>query len=341
MIKQTTDGQYVKCKICSEVGQDYEAIDLSEHIRNDHAITIAEYRKNYPSSPINWKEVPTEEKNKQMRDSDEDTIKQKMRERFMKGRSDPDIPELDPEFKENILAEIRKFEEETSDELLTIGQKLEKYPECAEKDNARFLIRQCAILQKEYMAHKKRMIDSNILVSEDEKQKAKIVLDSISQLKDIMKSLEHAYIASLEHEDVVAIYGEEQEKVRKFIQSNIGEFSFRCENCHHILNAGGLDKWYFEYEDEERDTKYHVWSRELWFLWKKAIIPYWIVPFILRVGILGPIYTYRKRNNLSTESALNKMGITWEELEEQEVEYKKALELYEDEEYTEYKEKYE
>lgn len=339
MDKQTVDGQFVKCEICEESGDNYESIDLSEHIRDKHATTVAKYRKDYPSAPINWKEVPLQERiDKNIED---DPIKQKMRSRIKEGRSSPNIPELDQEFKEKILSEIERFEEETSKELLSIEEKLKKYPECAEKDNARFLIRQCGILQQEYMEHKKRMVNANILVSEDEKQKAKIVLDSISQLKDIMKSLEHAYIAALEHEDVVSIYAEEQEKIRKFIQANIGEFSFRCDNCHHILEAGGLDKWYYQYEDEERDTKYHIWSRELWFLWKRRIIPYWIIPFVLRIGILGPIYTFRKRNNLGTERAMNVLGITWEDLKTEEEEYQIALQTYEDEECEEFNKFYE
>jgi len=320
--KITTSDRLVKCKICT----DFEAVDLMDHIGEYHAITIEDYLRDYPDALISYQQKPPPEDDPL---SPNEKMKKGMSDRMESGGKSgwgPKMPTICLEVKQQLLDEISKYEAESKDDMLSLEEKLRKYPECPQKDSARVLIRVSKIIQLQLFAYKKWMVETDQLVSEGEKYKSKIMLDTMSQLKDIMQSLDKVYIANLEHEDVAKIYEEEQESVELFIQDNIGEFSFRCDNCHHIIDAGGLDKWYYEYEDEDKDTKYHVWSRELWFLWKKKIIPYWIIPFVLRTGILGVLYTYQTRSGASDiNAAMNKLHLPWKELEEQEKKYKEIL----------------
>jgi len=330
--KPKTSDRLVACRICHH--PPYEAVDLTEHIRDYHAITVEEYKKDFPDAPISWKDKDIEEDEKKYIDR----MKEQMDERF-RGGAGILRAKIDPQTREKILSEIEKFEKERETSLHNIEEALRKYPETEAKERARSLIGQCRTLEIKYFALQKMALDRDELVSEAEMNISKMVLQTVGTLKDMLKVLEQEYQTELAHEDTVKIYQEEQRKIKEFVQQNIGEFSFRCNNCHHILEAGGLDKWYYEYENEDKDTKYHVWSRELWFLWEKGIIPYWIIPFVLRTGVLGVLYTYRKRNNIDNmDSALKKLGISWEDLEKQEEQYKEILQEWEEKELKEYKE---
>jgi len=194
----------------------------------------------------------------------------------------------------------------------------------AVRDNPTYLasncvVHNCRIEWKSYMAFKRQLIDMRTFTSDFERDKHSSIMAALDHLRDAMKQLNIFYKEGQEQEKTSDIVYKVFDDMERFVQSHVGEFSFRCKNCNHIIEAGGLPKVYYEYTDEKGDTQYHVWSERLYKLFKKGIIEYWTIPYIFNQGILSVIYTFMIRNSIKdTDIGLRQFGFTWEQLEKEE-----------------------
>ena len=122
-------------------------------------------------------------------------------------------------------------------------------------------------------------------------------IERISEKKAIVqKTLDEQREKRAEKLDVVGLHEEMIKRAKATIKSNIGEHTFRCEQCKAIVNAQGLPHWAIETSTRQDGEKiYHVFSSELWSLVKENKIPIHYMSFSLRTSVEGLLETAKAR----------------------------------------------
>jgi hypothetical protein len=96
--------------------------------------------------------------------------------------------------------------------------------------------------------------------------------------------------------DVVDLFSKTMKDAENFVKENIGEHTFRCNNCGTIVQADGLPHYAIMTEtDDNKDKIYHIYSKEAAHLVKNGVIPLHVMAFILRTSPEGIIYTMKQR----------------------------------------------
>ena len=134
------------------------------------------------------------------------------------------------------------------------------------------------------------------------------MLESIQTLTDkmskIQSALDQAKEASRTGQDVHDLHKKEVDAAAEFVKQNAGEFSFKCKTCQTIVTSGGLPHWAI-ISVEGNEVKYHIWSRELFRLVKKGLMPLHYMAFALHTSLEGLKYTAELRGEKLPEFDIN------------------------------------
>lgn len=150
-------------------------------------------------------------------------------------------------------------------------------------------------LQIEYQVVHVRNVKMGRLEAEP-LQMLKIMKSIAEQITYLQKSLNETLEKFEKISNVVDLHRETLDDIEKYIQENIGEFTFRC-SCGAIVNSQGLPHWAIEKHDEPTgEKKYFIFSPELWFLYSKGLIPLAYIAFVLRTSVEGVLLTAKERN---------------------------------------------
>ncbi len=127
--------------------------------------------------------------------------------------------------------------------------------------------------------------------------------------------------------DVVDLHAETMQAAEDFIKSHAGEFSFRCQKCGTIVNSMGLPHFAFMTEADKTtgEVIYHVFSPELWYLYRKKQVSLHQLAFILRTSPEGILVTADMRGEYGTKVLIENVPM----LEEEEEKLKRLLKGFE------------
>lgn len=136
------------------------------------------------------------------------------------------------------------------------------------------------------------------------------------QVSSLQRTLDTLLDKRKKIKDVTDLHGETMDAAEKFITSHIGEFSHRCNKCGTIVNTMGLPHFAIMTEkNDKNEVVYHVFSPELWFLYRKGLIPLHYLALILRTSPEGILLTAEQRKEYGAQVLREDMKML--ELEEE------------------------
>lgn len=123
-----------------------------------------------------------------------------------------------------------------------------------------------------------------------------------SQVSSLQSSLDGALEKRKKVKDVVDLHDETMRDAEEFIKSHVGEFSFRCQGCNAIVSTHGLPHFAIMTEkDDKNEIVYHVFSPEMWYLFRKNLLPLHYIAFILRTSPEGVLLTAEQRGEYGAQ----------------------------------------
>lgn len=126
----------------------------------------------------------------------------------------------------------------------------------------------------------------------------KNIQDFAIKISKVQDALNNAKAAQRAGEDIHDLHNKEVEACAEFVRENAGEFTFKCETCKSIINAGGLPHWAFIIDNDTKgELIYHVWSREMFYMVKKGKMPLYHMAFALQTSIEGLMATAELRGD--------------------------------------------
>ena len=147
------------------------------------------------------------------------------------------------------------------------------------------------------------------------------------QVASLQSSLDGALDKRKKIKDVVDLHAETMNAAEEFIRSHIGEFNFKCKKCGTIVDAQGLPHFAIMTElDDQGEIVYHVFSSELWFLFRKKLIPLHYLAFVLRTSPEGVLITAIQRKEYGSQVLQEDMKM----LENEEEQLKTLFKEYQD-----------
>ena len=124
-------------------------------------------------------------------------------------------------------------------------------------------------------------------------------LELISKNADRIKMLERELCEMRDKKEseknLVSIHKEVIEEAGKFIKNNVGLFSFKCKTCGEIVMTDGLPHWALFKGEYKNNPYFFIWSKELWLLVKRGILPIHLMAFALKTSIQGLKFTCKVR----------------------------------------------
>lgn len=135
------------------------------------------------------------------------------------------------------------------------------------------------------------------------------------QVASLQKTLDALRDKRQQIRDVTDLHAETMKEAEEFIKSHLGEFTFNCRKCGAIVNSQGLPHFAImtEKDDQSGETTYHIFSKEIWYLYQKKLIPLHYAAFILRTSPEGFLITAKKRGEYGSGPALEDMNIVEQE----------------------------
>ncbi len=132
------------------------------------------------------------------------------------------------------------------------------------------------------------------------------------QVTILQKSLNETLEKFEKISGVADLHEETMDEISNYVQEHIGEYSFKCDQCGNVIDAQGLPHWAIEKRTEPTGEKtYFVFSPEMWYAYKKGILPLHIMAFFLRTSIEGILITAERRGE--KKSKIEEEAITQEE----------------------------
>lgn len=136
--------------------------------------------------------------------------------------------------------------------------------------------------------------------SDEEDAENTTLLKEMRAISQQVASLQGALDSTLDKrkkiKDVVDLHEETMKAAEEFIKSHMGEFTFRCSKCSTIVDTQGLPHFAIKTElDEGGEIVYHIFSHELWYLFRKQLLPLHYLAFILRTSPEGILVTAEMR----------------------------------------------
>lgn len=123
-----------------------------------------------------------------------------------------------------------------------------------------------------------------------------------AQVASLQTSLDGALDKRKKIKDVVDLHDETMNTAEEFIKSHTGEFQFRCSKCSTIVNSQGLPHFAIMTEkDDKNEIIYHVFSPELWFLYRKKLVSLYLTAFVLRTSPEGVLLTAEQRKEYGAQ----------------------------------------
>lgn len=192
----------------------------------------------------------------------------------------------------------------TRDKMLAEG-----YPDCGALNEFLFWSTMSRRLQINYQRIHAKLIRKDGIEAENAEN-----IDMLKQMREIseqVSSLQKTLDALREKrqqiKDVVDLHAETMRSAEEFIKGHLGEFTFFCKKCGSVVNSQGLPHFAImtEKDDQSGETIYHIFSKELWYLYQKKLILLHYVAFILRTSPEGFLITAQKRGEYGAQVALD------------------------------------
>lgn len=143
------------------------------------------------------------------------------------------------------------------------------------------------------------------------------------QVSSLQRSLDGVLDKRKKIKDVVDLHDETMNAAEKFIESHIGEFTFKCKKCGTIVDIQGLPHFAIMTElDDTGEIIYYIFSPELWFLFRKKLIPLHYLAFALRTSPEGIVVTAIKRKEYGSQILQEDMKMLENEEEQLKVLFK-------------------
>lgn len=208
----------------------------------------------------------------------------------------------------------------------------EGYPDCATLNEFLFWTTMSRRLQINYQRIHAKLINKDGVEAEEAENLdiLKEMRDISAQVATIQKSLDAMLEKRRQIKDVTDLHAETMKDAEAFIKSHIGEFSFNCKKCGTIVNSQGLPHFAImtEKDDSSGETIYYTFSKEIWYLYQKKLIPLQYAAFILRTSPEGFLITAKARGEYGSGPALEDINI----IEKEENELKKLRKEFDDRE---------
>ncbi len=167
-------------------------------------------------------------------------------------------------------------------------------------------------------------------VSEDEAENMGLLKEmrAVSeQLASLQRTLDSLLDKKKKVKDVVDLHTETMDAAEEFIKTHTGEFQFFCRKCGSIVDTQGLPHFAIMTEkDDKSRIIYHVFSPELWFLYRKKQLPLHYLALILRTSPEGILITAEQRKECGAQVSRNDMQM----LEAEEEALNKLIKEYND-----------
>ena len=203
------------------------------------------------------------------------------------------------------------------------------YPDCSTLNEFLFWVTMSRRLQINYQRIHAKLMHKEGISAEDAENvpMLKEMRDISEQVGSLQKALDALREKRQQIKDVVDLHAATMKGAEEFIKTHIGEFSWKCQKCNSIVNSQGLPHFAImtEKDDQGGETIYHIFSKELWYLYQKKLIPLHYVAFILRTSPEGFLITAQKRGEWGSQPALEDVDA----IEKEENELKKLYKDYE------------
>jgi len=271
-----------KCVICGHVDP-----DLSKHLKS-HKLNAKYYQAKFPGSLVYdkelheqlkaaWRAAAVQRKQKKL------ALKQIPVE-TPKIELMPDKDTKDPVFTGKWLDYYSKIKMKYIDEY--------KFVEGPELDDLLFFLVSNRQIQEQY----DYMISTRSITDVLESNILNNIRSNNQRIQELLVTLVDFKKTREKTQDIVNLHNETLKKAAEFVKQNYGSFSFRCPDCGQMLDNFGFPHPFFESND-----KYSVFSKELWELIVRKLIPIEYAAYILHTSIEGIINTAQFRDEPNIE----------------------------------------
>jgi hypothetical protein len=167
-----------------------------------------------------------------------------------------------------------------------------KFAEGPELDDLLFFLVSNRQIQEQY----DRMVSTKSLTEALESNILNNIRQNNQRIQELLVTLIDFKQTREKTQDIVNLHDETLKKAAAFVKHNYGEFVFRCPDCGQMLDNFGFPHPFFEATD-----KYSVFSKELWELILRKMIPIEYAAYILHTSIEGIINTAQFREEANIE----------------------------------------
>lgn len=147
------------------------------------------------------------------------------------------------------------------------------------------------------------------------------------QVASLQRSLDAMLDKRKKIKDVTDLHAETMHDAEEFIKAHIGEYTFRCSKCGAMVDTQGLPHFAVKTTlDKTGEILYYIFSPELWYLYRKQLVPLHYLAFVLRTSPEGILVTAEAREEYKAKALIEDMKLL-----EKEEEFLKTLQkTYED-----------
>ena len=275
-----------KCVVCG-----YTDPDLRHHLKSQHKLTPKYYQAKFPGSPIfdealheqlkaEWRAIAAARKAKK-RALQQPVLETVKPEIFI------DRNTKEPVFTGKWLEYYSKIKLKYIDEY--------KFAEGPELEDLLFFLVSNRQLQEEY--------DNKVNTSLGDALSTNILSNiraNNQRIQELLVTLIEFKQTREKTQDIVNLHDETLKKAADFVKHNYGEFVFRCGNCGQMVDNFGFPHPFFEGTE-----KYAVFSKELWELIVRKMIPIEYAAYVLHTSVEGIINTaeYREEAGIKIDLA--------------------------------------
>ncbi|MFA5036675.1 MAG: hypothetical protein WC479_05815 [Candidatus Izemoplasmatales bacterium] len=285
-----------KCMVCNK-----DFPDLRKHIK-EHGLTSVYYKAKFPGSLL-IDETLHESLKMMWRQKAAKALKAKQEKKQGLKPKEKVVTDIqNPTFTGKYLEYYTKIKKQYIDDY--------KIPEGPELEDLLFFLVSNRQLQELY----DEMVSTGSLSAAMESGILKDIRQNNFRIQEFLMTLIDFKSAREKTQDVISLHNETLKKAEEFIKKNYGEFSFRCGSCGQMLDNYGFPHHFFEGDD-----KYSVFSKELWELVIRKLIPIEYMAFVLHTSVEGILNTAKLReehlpeiNILTAEQALRDLRVGYE-----------------------------
>lgn len=132
-------------------------------------------------------------------------------------------------------------------------------------------------------------------LAQGDSAKAKQFKEVTDQLSRLTSEAQKRRDVKTAGENIPKMYGRYAAQARRYVEDNIGEFTFMCKGCGEVVTTDGLPLWAVQFvKGDDGEIITYKWSPEVMWHYNEGHIPLHLAAHILRTSPLSLYHTAEK-----------------------------------------------